>query len=46
VSGGGEASDGGQDLVCRFCPSKGFGLLIVGGDELPDRGFQFLNASM
>jgi hypothetical protein len=43
-SRGGEASDGGQDLVCGFCPAKGLGLLIVGSDELPDCGFQFLDA--
>jgi len=36
----------GQDLVCRFIPSKGLWLLIVDGDELPDRGCQFLNASV
>ena len=44
--GGGEASDGGQNLVCRFCPAEGFWLLVMGGDELSDRGFQFLNASV
>ena len=41
--GGGEASDGGQDLVSRFCPTERFGLLVMGSDELPDSGFQFLN---
>ena len=44
-SGIGKASDGGHALICRFCPAEGFWLLVVGGDELPDRGFQFLNAS-
>ena len=43
---GDESSDGGQDLVGRFCPTKGFGLLIVGSDEIPDYSFQFLNASV
>jgi len=45
-SGSGESSDGGQYLICRFCPAEGFWLLVVGGDELPDCGFEFLNASM
>ena len=45
-SGSGESGDGGQDLVCRFCPGEGFWLLVVGSDELPYRGFQLLNASM
>jgi hypothetical protein len=44
--GGREASDRGEDLVCRFCPAEWFGLLIVDRDELPDCGFQFLNAPM
>ena len=45
-SSGGESNDGGQDLVGRFCPTKGFGLLIVGSDEIPDCSFQPLNASV
>lgn len=44
--GGGEASDGGQDLVCRFCSAEGFWLLVMGSDKLPGRDFQFLNASV
>ena len=45
-SGGGEASDGGQDLVCGFGPVEGFGLAVMDSNELPDCGFQFLNASV
>ena len=39
-SGGGESGDGGQDLACGFGPPKGFRLLIVDPNELPDRFFQ------
>jgi hypothetical protein len=37
VEGSGcESSDGGQDLVDRFCPTKGFGLFIVAAIKIPD----------
>ncbi len=45
-SGSGESGDGCQDLVCGFGPSKGFRLLIVDLDELPDSIFQFLDAGV
>ena len=45
-SGSGEASDGGEDLVCGFGPAKGFGLLVVGSDEGADGRFEFLNAGV
>lgn len=41
-----ESCDGGQDLICRFCPSKGFRLLVVNLDELLDCIFQFLHAGV
>jgi hypothetical protein len=44
--GGGEASDGGQNLVSRFWPTEGFRLFSMVSDELPDCGFQFLNATV
>lgn len=43
---GGESSDGDQGVVGRVCPTKGFGLLMVDSDEIPDCSFQFLNASV
>jgi hypothetical protein len=45
-SGSGEASDGGQDLVCGFGPVEGFGLAVMDSNELVDCGFQLLNASV
>ena len=45
-SGSGEAGDGGKDLVCRFGPVEGLGLLVMDGDELSDCSFQFLNTAM
>ena len=33
-------------LVCGFGPSKGFRLLIVDLDELPDSIFQFLDTGV
>ncbi len=44
--GGGETSDGGQDLIGGFGPSKRFRLLIVDVDELADGLFQLLYASV
>ena len=43
---GSEAGDGGQDLISGFGPAEGFRLLVMGGDELPDGGFQFGYAAM
>jgi hypothetical protein len=39
-SGGGEAGDGGQNLIGRFGPSKWFRLLVVDDDEFADGRFQ------
>jgi hypothetical protein len=38
--------DGGQELVSGFCPAENFWLPVVGGYELLDCDFQFLNTSM
>src|SRR3974377_2419994 len=45
-SSSGEPSDGGQNLVCGFGPSKGLRLLVVDFDELPDGVFKLFDAAM
>ena len=45
-SGGGEAGDGGQNLIGRFGPSKWFRLLVVDDDEFADGRFQLVHAAM
>ena len=46
ASSSSKASDRSQDLISRFGPSKGLGLLVIDRDELPDGGLQLGHTAM
>ena len=43
---GRESGDGGENLVCRFGPTKGRRLLVMSCDEFADGFLQFLYAAV